>query len=134
MIFKFQALRAPAWNRNNTRAENRAAFGFFRAAFSHLQKSWVNRLLFQLVVELPGAFALQNHGRNTHRVIPHGEIRHRRPAGQRKDVVPFLNSASMVGKDLSHEHTSVAVVDLHRNFHFFERKDGGIGLRLVARD
>ena len=67
------------------------------------------------------------------RPVPGGEIGNGSVTGKSKYVVPFLDSAGVIGEDLAHEDAGVAVVDANGDFHFFERKDRGIGLLLIAR-
>ena len=134
VIFDLQPLRAPCRNRRDAGAEDGTALGLFGAALAHLEQAGVDRLLLELVVDFFGALAFENHGRQAHRPVPGGEIGNRGVAGQRENVVPFFNRAGVIGKNLAHENARVAVVDADGDFHFFERKDRGIRLLLVARN
>src|ERR1700676_4279704 len=81
VIFEFQALCSECWDRNDAGAEYGAALGFFGTAFPHLEQSRINRLLFQLVVNLSSAFAFEDDGGNAHGSVPNGKIGNGSPAG-----------------------------------------------------
>ena len=98
-----------------------------------MQKAGIDGLLLQLVVDFFGALAFQDDRGNPGRPVPGGEIGNGGVAGKRKNVVPFLDAAGVVGKHLAHEDAGIPVVDANGDFHFFERKDRGIRLLLVAR-
>ncbi len=97
-------------------------------------KPGIDGLLLELVVNLFGAFALEDHRRNPRWPVPGGEIGNGGVAGQSENVVPFLDAAGMIGKDLAHEDAGVPVVDADGDLHLFERENRRIGLLLVARD
>src|ERR1700687_2010848 len=59
-ILDLQALGSMWLNGDDARAEDRAALGFFRAALSHLQQSGINRLLFELGVNVFCPLALEH--------------------------------------------------------------------------
>ena len=134
VILDFEALRSPGWNWNDAGAEDRTALGLFGAAFAHLQKAGIDRLLLELVIKFLGALAFEDHGGEADRAVPRGEVGNGGVTGQREDVVSFLDPARVVGEYLAHEDTRVPVVDADGDFHFFEREDGGIRLLLIARD
>ncbi len=134
MVLDLQTLGAPFRNGGDAGAEHRTALGFLGATFTHLQKSRIDRLLLELVVDFFGALAFKDHCGKTDRTFPCGKVRDRGVAGKSEDVVPFLDSSRVIGKDLADEHARIPVVDAHRDFHFLQGQNGGIGLLLVARD
>src|ERR1035438_3650878 len=95
VILKLQALSAKRGNGNDARAERRAAPRLFDSALAHLQQAGVNSLLLGLVVNLAGALAFQNHRGNARRSVPHRKVTNRSPAGQRKNIVAFLDGTGV---------------------------------------
>src|SRR5690348_14734756 len=53
---------------------------------------------------------------------------------ERKNIVPFLDSASVIGKYLLHENARIGIIDANRDLHLFKRQDGWIRLGFIARD
>ncbi len=134
MILDLQTLRPERGNGNDAGAEDRSALRLVSTAFTHLKKTGIDHLLFELVVDLFGALAFEDDRGNPHRPVPGGKIGNRGMARQSENIVPFLNAAGVIGKNLAHEDPRIAIVDADRDFHFLEREDCGIRLLLVARN
>src|SRR5262249_11344215 len=132
MVFKFEPLGTKCRNGDDTSAEDRAAFRFFRSALAHLQKPRIDRLLLELVVDFFRALALQDHRWNPRWTVPNREVGHHGKARQRKNVIALLDSAGVIRKDLADKDSHVAVVDADRDLHLFERQNRWIGLGLAA--
>ena len=77
-----------------------------------MKEPGVNLHRANLVIELAGAFALQNYAGNADHVIPHGEIRNGGIAGKRGAESSFQNAARFVPKDLADRDDRMAAVNL----------------------
>src|ERR1700680_1493419 len=132
VILKLQPLGSIRRDGDDGGAEHRTALSSFRSTFPHLQEARINPLRPKLVIDLLRAFALQNHGWNASWPIPYREVRNCGLAGERKNVVPFFDSATVVGENLFNKDAGVAIVDADCDLHLFEGEYGRIGLRLVA--
>src|SRR5215469_8565982 len=132
VIFDLEPLGSERGDRNNLGAENRRALCFFGATLPHLEQTGINPLLPELVINLLSALTLKDDCRNACRTVPGGEIRNGGTAGKRKDVVPFLDQAGVVRKNLAHEDAGVAVIDSNVDLHLFEREHPRIRLLFVS--
>ena len=123
LIFDLDTLGAKRGNRRHSGAKDGGAARLVRIPFAHLQQSGIQGLQADVVINLFGPLALQDHTRNASRIVPDREIRNERAAWQREHVISFDRLIGVVREDLTHTDPRMAVVDHDLNGHFLERKD-----------
>ena len=78
---------------------------------AHLQNAGIDSLHPELVIDLLRAFSFQHDGWDAGGAIPHRKVRDRSLAGEGKNVIPFFDCISVIGKNLLNEDAGIPIVD-----------------------
>src|SRR5882724_11485082 len=108
VVFNLHTLGAMRGDGEDARAECGRVARLVCAALTLLQKAGIYPLSRKLVVNLFSTLTFQYHSGNSRKTIPHREVGDRGTAGKRKNVIPFLDAAGVVGKDLADEDARIA--------------------------